>query len=420
MRITLAPLVVLASAAIAVAQDPVVLGNAAGAPFAFGSVGFPIDPPILYTNPMALAPDARIYATLDGSLPSGRYRFDVVDVNFVDISQLPAVDRVFICANQGNGTFAMARESTTPSLPGVGVGAVGGDSMPLFPFNAPAEIPTRPDLKCVQKVLMYKLDDAGIATFVGFRHFRVGDGSPGSLSGVVFEDTNQNGLREATEGGTGGITVNLVSNGSGQVVASAVTNAQGGYSFTGLGLDDCSVVVQLNTQLYVATTPTDVRLSACGCGAQVVDFGKFSLQLQCVGRTIGFWRNNNGIAIIQNGGFWDELALLNLVTMSGSSFNPTGNTAQWRCWLKGANSWNMSYMLSAQLAAMQLNVLSGTVNPNCWVQTCSGPTTIQALMQAANVALGLDPFTPPCDNNRELQRRLKNALDAANNNQNWL
>jgi len=420
MRITLASLVVLASAAAAVAQDPVVLANAAGAPFALGSVGFPIEPPILYTNPMALAPDANVYASLDGSLPSGRYLFDVVDVNFVNISQLAAVDRVFVCANQGNGTFAMVRESATPSLPGVGVGVAGGDSIPLFPFNAPAEIPTRPDLKCVQKVLMYQLDAAGVATFVGFRHFRVGDGSPGTVSGVVFEDSNQNGVRNAGEAGSPGITVNLVSNTLGQVMATAVTNAQGAYSFGGLGLDDCSVELQLDTQLYVATTPTDVRLSACGCGSQVVDFGKFSLQLQCVGRTIGFWRNNQGVAIIQNGGFWDELALLNLVTMSGSSFNPTGNVNTWRCWLKGANAWNMAYMLSAQLAAMQLNVLSGKVNPNCWVQTCSGPTTIQALMQAANIALGLDPYTPPCDNDRQLQRRLKDALDAANNNQNWL
>jgi hypothetical protein len=417
---TIAPLVVLFAVASATAQDPVVLANAAGATFPLGSVGFPIEPPILYTNPLALSPDGKVYATLDGSLPSGRYLFDVVDVNFVTLSQRPSADRIWICANNGNGTFSILRESGTPGLPGAGVGVNGGDSVPLFPFNAPAEIPTRPDLKCVQKVLVYGLDAAGVATFVGFRHFRVGDGSPGTVSGVVFEDTNQNGLRDSGEAGSGGFTVNLVSNVTSQVVASAVTNSSGAYSFANVGIDDCSVVLQLNTQVFTATTPTDVHLSNCGCGSQVVDFGKFSVQLQCIGRTPGFWRNNNGVAIINNGQYWDELAALNLVTMSGSNFNPTGNVHQWRCWVQGSNAWNMAYKLSVHLAAMQLNVLSGNVNPNCWVSTCSGPTTIQALMQAANIALGLDPYTPPCDNDRELQRCLKNALDAANNNLNWL
>jgi hypothetical protein len=419
---TIVPLVLLVVAS-ASAQDPVVLANAAGVPFPLGSVGFPIEPPIQYTSPLALSPDGKVYATLDGSLPSGRYLFDVLDVNFVNISHLPSTDRIFVCVNNGNGTFTMMRESGTPGLPGVGAGVAGGDSIPLFPFHSPTPIPSRPDLNCVQKVLMYQLDGAGIATFVGFRHFRVGDGSPANVSGVVFEDQNQNGLRDPGEPGSPGFTINLVSNSSvppGQVVASTVTGADGSYVFNNVGFDECGVVLVLNSQLFIATTPTDVELSNCGCASQVVDFGKYTVAQNCIGRTPGFWRNNNGVAIIVNGGYWDELAALNLVNASGAAFNPTGNVTQWRNWLQGANATNMAYMLSAHLAAMQLNVLSGGVSPTCWMATGSGPTSIESLMAAANAALLLDPYTPPGDPNRALHETLKNALDAANNNLNWL
>jgi hypothetical protein len=421
MRISLVP-VLGAAASLAMAQDPV-LGNAAGVPFPLGSVAFPVTPPTTYTVPLALAPNGNVYASLDGSLPTGRYLFDVVDVEFNNLSHLPALDRVFLVVNNGNGTFTMTRESGTAGLPGVGVGVSGGDSMPLAPFHSPQPIAGRPDLLCVQKMLLYSLDQSGVASFIGFRHFRVGDGSPGSVSGVVFNDGNQNGVRDAGEAGLAGFVVHLVSNSStppGQLIGTAVTGANGAYLFANVGIDDCSVVLQLNSQVYTATTPTDVRLANCGCASQVVDFGLFTVSHNCMGRTPGFWRNNNGVALIQSGGFWDELVALNLVNASGAPFDPTGNVQQWRSWLQGANATNMAYMLSAHLAAMQLNVLSGGVSPNCWVTTSSGPTSIAALMAAANAALALDPYTPAGDPNRALQEALKNALDAANNNLNWL
>ncbi len=75
--------------------------------------------------------------------------------------------------------------------------------------------------------------------FLGFRHFRVGDGSPGSVSGVVFQDLNQNGTREAGEPGVARRAVQLVSNG--QVMQSTMTNANGQMLFSPVGFDDCSV-----------------------------------------------------------------------------------------------------------------------------------------------------------------------------------
>jgi hypothetical protein len=76
-------------------------------------------------------------------------------------------------------------------------------------------------------------------------------------------------------------------------------------------------------------------------------------------------------------------------------------------------------MLSAQLAAMKLNVLHGFVSGSSLVYAPGvGATdfiTIDALMAAANTSLGLDQNTPAGDANRAYQEKIKNALDAANN-----
>jgi SdrD B-like domain len=421
----LSTLAISAFAAVAAAQNPTLV-NAAGNPFPVGTVAFPIDPPQTYTLPLAQAPNGQVYLALDPTTPTGYYAFDVVDVYFTSLSQLPAGDRVFFAQNNGAAGFALTRVNQSPSLPAMGLGVGGiGQSMPVFPYNSPMPIAGRPDLTCVQKVALYSLGalPTGTPGFIGFEHFRAGDGSPSSVSGVVFEDLDHDGLRDPGEPGVAGCPIQLVSNNPanpGQVMASTLTNANGEYLFSPVGFDDCSVVLQLNTQIFVATTPTDVRLNTCGCGSQVVNFGKYTVQQQCNGRTIGFWRNCHGVSIIVNGGFWDELVGLNLVTASGAAFNPTGSVLQWRSWLQNASAVNMAYMLSAQLAAMQLNVLSGGVGANCWVTTSQGPMQISAVMSAANQALANDPYTPAGDPNRAAQQFLKNILDAANNNLNWL
>jgi hypothetical protein len=77
----------------------------------------------------------------------------------------------------------------------------------------------------------------------------------------------------------------------------------------------------------------------------------------------------------------------------------------------------MARMLSAQLAAFQLNVLHGFYEATDIIPTPAigtGSMTAQQLIDAANAALTVDGFTPTGDPNRLGQERLKNALDAAN------
>jgi len=83
-------------------------------------------------------------------------------------------------------------------------------------------------------------------------------------------------------------------------------------------------------------------------------------------------------------------------------------------------------MLSVQLAAMTLNVESLQVSgsslvyaPNVDGSNPAGFISIDALTAAAVAALA-DQYTPAGDPNRAEQGDIKDALDAANNNTNFV
>ena len=125
---------------------------------------------------------------------------------------------------------------------------------------------------------------------------------------------------------------------------------------------------------------------------------------------------------------------LNLRNANGTPFNPTSYD-QLRNWLLSANSVNMAYMLSVQLAVMKLNVEAGYVSGTALVYapalldpafpvtpglTPEGLISITALMAAANSQLGTNGLTLSAHPFRAYQEALKNALDAANNNTNFV
>jgi hypothetical protein len=143
------------------------------------------------------------------------------------------------------------------------------------------------------------------------------------------------------------------------------------------------------------------------------------------GLTLGFWSNKNGQKLFGS----DDLALmvsLNLRNANGTDFNP-GSYTQFRTWLLGAKATNMAYMLSAQLAAMELNVLNGKVSggslvyaPGATGANSSGFISINNLMAEANTELGLHGLTKSGSPYRAYQEALKTALDRANNNLNFV
>jgi hypothetical protein len=187
------------------------------------------------------------------------------------------------------------------------------------------------------------------------------------------------------------------------------------------------------------------------------DFGNVKLGAGG-GMTIGFWTNKNGKAVLYDGqdGITSELALLNglcLVDTNGldaGGLNGTlDNYTELRTYLLNATAENMAYMLSAQLTAMQLNVEAGKVSGTALVYagdllgfvgasdgdashvydttglSSFGFISINDLMTLANNALCNDDtaFASSSTDDtmwRAYMEALKDALDAANNNQNFL
>jgi hypothetical protein len=125
------------------------------------------------------------------------------------------------------------------------------------------------------------------------------------------------------------------------------------------------------------------------------------------------------------------LSTQNLRNTDGSDFDPT-SYSEFRSWLLSANATNMARMLSTQFAAMWLNVnaVNGSfpgVDPNSIIYapgTSSanflGFATVGAVMAEANAELGLHGTAFGKDPWRAYQEALKNALDNANNNLNFV
>jgi hypothetical protein len=175
---------------------------------------------------------------------------------------------------------------------------------------------------------------------------------------------------------------------------------------------------------WMSTTPNPVYLTIGAGESATAEFGNLCLGAGG-GLTLGFWSNKNGQALFGA----DDLALmvsLNLRNANGTDFDPASYT-KFRSWLLSATATNMSYMLSAQLSAMELNVFNGKVNggaliyaPGTTSANALGFATVNAVMAEANVELGLHGLTLDGSPYRAYQEALKNALDNANNNKTFV
>lgn len=257
----------------------------------------------------------------------------------------------------------------------------------------------------------------------------------GVVSGMKYYDANTNGQWDGGEPGIAGWPIDFTDAASGTLI----TDSSGNFSDSFVA-DTYTFAEQVAGSPWIQTGNTvdqtsggTVSLSgfvytvilADGDIVNGLNFGNI-----CVGagggHTLGFWSNKNGQATMNDGGtLAPELALLsglNLRTAAGGDFNPT-TYAQFRTWLLNATATNMAYMLSAQLAAMELNVEAGFVNgsaliyaPGTTSANANGFATVNAVMAEANTELGAHGLTLSGSPYRSYQEALKNALDNANNN----
>jgi hypothetical protein len=142
------------------------------------------------------------------------------------------------------------------------------------------------------------------------------------------------------------------------------------------------------------------------------------------GSTPGFWGNKNGLALLTSSDF-SALTALCLRDGDGSDrdFKSTlsKNKSDFDAWLANRTAVNMSYMFSAHLAAMKLNVLHGFASASkvvpiggCGNLNNGNSITIADLITLSSSALCNDGYTPAQDPNRTLQECYKNALANAN------
>jgi hypothetical protein len=183
---------------------------------------------------------------------------------------------------------------------------------------------------------------------------------------------------------------------------------------------------------WIHTTPTSVSVDLLvndPAGDVDAEFGNLCLGAGG-GRTLGFWSNKNGQATMSDGGTLqpelDQLNALFLRNATGADTNFANYTA-FRNWLLSATATNMAYMLSAQLAAMVLNVEAGFVNgsaliyaPGTTSANSLGFATVGAVIAEASASLESNGSTPAGHAERAHQEALKNALDKANNNLNFV
>lgn len=259
--------------------------------------------------------------------------------------------------------------------------------------------------------------------------------------GQKFYDANVDGTNndgQVVEGIKIQLTGTAVDGSS--VMLMTQTDVNGDYEFTGLLPGTYKVQETLPNASWLNTTPKSIDFTLLAGEVETDnDFGNV-----CIGAggglTLGFWSNKNGENTIKNGpgstaGALTFLSGLNLRNANGTAFDPTTYTA-FRTWILGASATNMAYMLSAQLAAMELNVRQGLVvgtkflsvgaaPAGCTVPGLSGGfITVNDLMSAANStsnhSLMTDSVTTMSGAARSCQEFMKTALDRGNNNLNFV
>ena len=228
-------------------------------------------------------------------------------------------------------------------------------------------------------------------------NFKVGAQDPdeGQINVIKFYDANANGINDAEEEITGWKV--RIQDGIDYIRFTPV-------NITVFAPDDYTVTeFETNEGNWIHTTANPVTLSLAVGQTQTFQFGNVCLG-GGGGHTLGFWSNKNGQANMNDGGSSvSELALLsglNLRNANGTNFDPA-TYAAFRTWILSANATNMSYMLSAQLAAMELNVEAVLVEGTDLVYAPAllpynpvginglGFISVNDLMSAANVELGL-------------------------------
>ena len=117
--------------------------------------------------------------------------------------------------------------------------------------------------------------DINISSGVESKDNNFGNYKYGLISGMKFEDTDMDGVKDPGEKGLSGWTINLDKDANGSVEASTTTDVDGKYSFTNLGFGTYRVrEVQQNGWTQTTTNPSDINISS-GVESKDNNFGNY-------------------------------------------------------------------------------------------------------------------------------------------------
>jgi hypothetical protein len=262
---------------------------------------------------------------------------------------------------------------------------------------------------------------------------------PGSVDGGKYYDTNANGLREPGEPGISGWKIHCVD--ANDVSTPIWTGNEGKFSVQ-LAPNKSYVCAEADAPGWMkAGNLVDQSWASGGCSVELSDDMTYTVNVVVAGETKGLWFGN--VCIGEGGGhtpgFWqgpngqeltDAAALtmltdLNLVDADGLPFDPPDAPGLGKWLLSDAT--NMANKLSSHLAVSKLNTLAGFVDPNAMVYApgtdaaeANGFASLAEVMAEANAELALHPLTEEPSAARSYQETLKNTLDKANNDVNFV
>ena len=367
-------------------------------------------------------------------LPDGEYYFQVTDPSG---TVLLSSDSIAARKVRVSGGVFTAYLGTTHA---VGSGRCpGAISVALFPYD------DTPNPGGEYKVWLTRVEDydptKGVFGFLpaksktdNFKVRMAGGEEPANVAiyGYKWYDTNTNGVWDPGEPAIPGWRIEKVPPDPSDVT---YTSASGQYSFLVPANSGPYTISEVPPPpgwwpagQWINTTPISGTVTVATVDVHGPDFGNVCLGAGG-GRTLGFWSNRNGQSVL-NGldmtAILGELRALNLVKADGSPFDPYSYT-EFRNWILSANATNMAYMLSAQMAAMYLNVRAGFVSASALVYApgtnsanAAGFATVGDLLSEANAELAAHPTAYDGAPWRSYQEALKNAFDWANNNRTFV
>jgi uncharacterized protein (DUF2141 family) len=255
--------------------------------------------------------------------------------------------------------------------------------------------------------------------------------NPSSIQVTKFYDFSGNGTKDSGEQGLPNWPFCLTSPTDPDFVAqTGYTDTNGSVTFSNLGPGTYVVTEGTADGTWTGTTNTaTITIDHCGQSGTAT-FGNYCTQ-PSGGLTLGFWSNKNGQKILTGSTTGatlyqpvvDRLNACSLRNADGSVHVFTSSYADLKNWLLKATATNMAYMLSAQLATLELDVNFG-VPPNKVdggaFDLCSLMTVNQLISDACNLlsnaTCGATCNPASGSTTRVAMTVDKNCIDAINNN----